>query len=466
MSFPTEWDDTGSTTKRPVIDFIDWKWEGAAYGYDDASALFDFRVYPFIDEGQTADVDEDNAWGTSFKYKVVDISGEGRGFNVDTDEIEMPTQQRLIREILMLSYATYPVESGHLPRRNEPLFPAEGANEYAITQLSSPIVDSINISQDIRGGKVWIVSYKAKKIKYGDLLIKPEPTEVPTSQLQIPPWEIEETVRISCSTEDYVMGGGYPIAEPKTPGDVKSYIDGGTAGADFVSAASGTYEVVKNTAGDPFKSPPPMKVGVTTYTIEKSFQNDVVLTGLVSGAKSAMTEVNNSEITFSSLSTSYSIPSGNAMLTGFSVNPATFVEKADWLPKQKHPFGKTYEDLGWTPNENSDKTKIAVNYFNKTLEVNRAVVYKVVSATIVERVLGWGVFIPNKGYRQLLAGVKDAIREKDRTKTDESFLDANGTALADDATTGHLLLGWTPYSAGGNLKTLMSDLFAASQTNP
>lgn len=464
MALPTGWDETAEITSREkyVREYKNWSWN-AGYGHTIGTAKFDFRVSTYVDGKNSVEVDNENKWAVSFTYQIVNISGPTRGFGSSV----VPTQAEYIKEMMMLSYASV----NPLPKRGNSIFDESftgtGTEEDPIVySTTEPVIDTISLSQ-AGTSDVWHMVFSAKKISAISWTKNtPEATEVPTSQLQISPWEIEETVRISCSTEDYMMGGGYKISSPKTPSDVNTYIKNATGGAAFVSAANGTYEVVKNTAGDPFRSPPSMKVGVTTYVIEKSFQNDVVLTGLVSGAKAAMTEVNSSSITFSSLSTSYSVPAGNAMLTGFSINPASFVEKADWLPNQKHPFGKKYSELGWTSPASKEQTDIAINSFSKVLEANRTVVYKVVSATIVERVVGWGVFIPNKGYRQLLAGVKDAIREKDKTKTDESFLDTNGAALADDATTGHLLLGWTPYSAGGNLKTLMSDLFAASQLNP
>jgi hypothetical protein len=126
MALPTGWTEQTSVATG-VKEYKNWSWSGedSVIGTPSSGkALFDFRVYPFISGNANAEVEVNDLWAVNFGYRVVDISGTGRGFQATPK----PSQQRLVREILMLSYAT----ANPLPKRGDSLFKAEGTGDMLL----------------------------------------------------------------------------------------------------------------------------------------------------------------------------------------------------------------------------------------------------------------------------------------------------------------------------------------------
>lgn len=456
MALPTGWDETAEITSREkyVREYKNWSWN-AGYGHTIGTAKFDFRVSTYVDGKNSVEVDNENKWAVSFTYQIVNISGPTRGFGSSV----VPTQAEYIKEMMMLSYASV----NPLPKRGNSIFDESftgtGTEEDPIVySTTEPVIDTISLSQ-AGTSDVWHMVFSAKKISAISWTKNtPEATEVPTSQLQIPPWELGTTVTVSVSTESQVLGMGFKVGV-LSASDAGDKITAGTA-AEYFADTSGGYEVIQNTAKDPFRSPPSTKIGVATYTLERSFESAYQLGTISNYVTNALVSVNSGTL---QLGPTFKVGKGSAMLSGFSVTPAVFNEKADWLPNQKHPFGKKYSELGWTPPASKEPTDIAINSFGKTLEANRAVDYVRLSASISARATGWGVFIPNKGYRELKAGVQAEIFAKNKSKGEESFLDANGVVTtADNA----VVVAYTTFDSTEDLSVVVALFFEPPVVTP
>lgn len=460
-TLPANWDNSGDALKvTHGHEYIKWSWkemEWVTVGETSTQqevikkSLFDFRVFPFVVGGISAEVEEDNTWGVSFGYRVINVSGKDRGFDANP----RPSQQRLIREILSLSYATV----NPLPKRGDPVFPAERTDEYKLQILPGPIIDSINVQQEGDQADVWTITYKVKKIKSsGGSAV--EPTESVPEMHEPYPWEKKPKITVSFGVEDFVIGCGFYMGIT-TPANLSTYVQGeGSIAEKFVPTSGKEYDIVKNTVGDPIKSPPPIKLPTANFTFEIAAEEGEDLTNFINGAEAAATKVNLLGFQVPSITDAYNIKAGTAMLTGFSIAQAEFMDKRDWLPRQKHPFERTYKQLGWktsTVNEN----KIAVNYFTKILSVTQAVSYKVMNIVFSSKASGWGMIIPNRGYRSLDNGpIPEKITNDNSETAEERLLDHEGKKIIEGADTKEkqCLLVYTPFSADNSLKTLIASL--------
>ena len=458
---PANWEYMGDQDDVRAVDYIDWSWKDALSTTGTEKALFDFRVFPYIDKENSAEVDEENTWALSFTFKVVDISGPTRGFN-STDQTTPPTQQRLLREILSLSYAVDP--DTPLPHRGSLLFGKEGTAPYAVGAMDSPIVDTISLTPDKANSGVFCLTFKAKKIKYSDFL-KPEPTEN-SPELRDPyPWEKKPTVNITFSEEEFAIGSGWFMGA-FTPTEVGNVVKSPFGLGSIMTPEPDThpYKVIANSVGDPFAAPPKTKVSVSNLVFNIAYDSGATgtkaLSEIVNAGYDAMSAINLTSFDMNLLGTySFSVNKGNAMLTALNVAPAEHIDTRDWLPKQKHPFGKTYAEIGWTFGSNQDA--VAVNNFARTLTVKRAISYFNLSFTVTSKLSGWGVAIPNKGYRSFDEGdgkTPEAINETNSSKADERLLDADtGCVIAADVDTSEIncLMVYSPFIANEKLKEML-----------
>lgn len=453
MALPTGWTEHTSIDNG-VKEYKNWSWSGedSVIGTPSSGkALFDFRVYPFISGNANAEVEVNDLWAVNFGYRVVDISGTGRGFQATPK----PTQQRLIREILMLSYATV----NPLPKRGDSLFKGEGNGDYAIGALSNPVVDTISITQEGETPDVWLITYRTKK-RVVNISRKPTASENVPSMRDPYPWERRPKVKITSQTENYQIGWGYFLGN-KTPTQIATALNtnmDGIAGM-LTAGVNDPYEIIKNSAGDPFKSPPPSKITVTNIEITVAFEASATLTSLIANAKSAAEFVNNAQFSIGVNSALFSVRKGTAMLTGFGVLPADYQDKRDWLPNQLHPFEKTYGNLGWTVSGESS-TSVAVNKYGKTLVATRNLAYTQVSIAFSVREIGWGTIIPDRGYRSLKTGVIGPIQEKDSSKSEERLLNGSGIEVdvEVDTTTIPCLRLYTPFGSDDSLYNVLDSL--------
>jgi len=450
--WPEHWATASSVARNMVREYKNWEWDSEEEEYGAASALFDFRVFPFLDGKQTAESDEDK-WSISFTYMVVNISGEGRGF----DSTEQPTQQRLIREILMLSYAT----ADPLPKRGGVIFPEEGSEEYEVSAWPSPVVDTISVRQDAPNSDVWYVTYGAKKLKFGSMQKKPDPVENPPELRDPYPWECKPKVTINYGTEEYQTGCAYFLGyvTPAQVGNAAQSDNG--LGSALTPSSSDDYQAVVNSVGDPLRSPPSIKAGTTVVNINVAYMTNESLGSVIGHAKSANCTINDDDVTLYVFGDAHYFYKGNAMLTGFSISPAEYTDRREWLPKQKHPFEKTYEDLGWT--YSGDETDIAVNPFSKTLVVTRGIEYKQLQLSFTVKATGWGSALASRGYRSFDEGDGDTpepIGEKNSSRADERLLDSDGKVVEAGLETvdTECIMLYCPFRATSDLKSLLNSL--------
>ena len=465
---PENWTEMEGVEQSEIMVFKNWNYE--LFGYQNqiqvggatgstASAMFDFVVRPYVSGQNSAEVDEDEKWSISFTYQIEHISGAGRGF----DHTNKPSQREFIKEMLMLSYAVTLTSGdvggprGRLPRRNESVFGITTTGEGAVTIQHEPVVDTISLNQAGQDPNVWHMQFRAKKLKFGDwVTTKPEPKEVPSDQKPVDPWDMGASVTASYSTQPYVLGAGYNHGL-KTPSQVQAALDGGTGGSLFTTSGA-EFEIVQNKAGDPFRSPPPMNTVVLTLNIERNFRLAHEFTA--STITNAMGKINAGDITITSAGVGHIIKSGNGMLTGFAVTPATYDKQVDWLPKQEHPFGKSYTELGWASGKESNNGNTAVNHWDKVLRVTNTIKYKKVSMTVTVKTSGWGTFIPNKGYRKKVGTKHISFREEDKTKHEEQFLNDTGTDSVEAAAA--KLIAYCPFKADGSLSSALALLIPST----
>lgn len=451
---PEDWaEQTGVT--RPVRDYVNWSWNGptAVVGsVASGKAMFDFRVFPYVNGNLSAESDDNEAWASTFTYKVVDISGPNRGFNSATQ----PSQQRLIREILLLSYAT----SNPLPKRGDKLFPEEGTGDYAVGVMDNPIVDTISVKQDGDKPDVWFLTYSAKKYKRTQVgRSRPETAENAPSIRDPYPWERRPKITANAGSESFNVGQGYFLGS-KTPNQIAAVITANNDGLAGLLTPSGSepYEIIKNSAGDPFKNPPQSKVSVTVFDVTVAYSANETLTSLISAAKTAAEFVNSADFNIGINAATFAIRKGTAMLTSFSVSPADYQDKRDWLPNQLHPFGKTYAELGWTMTDGS--TGVAINTYKRTLSVNQTVPYTIVRIGFSVKEVGWGVAIPDKGYRSLKTGTLQKIKDSDSSASEERLLNGSGVEVDVGVDTSDVpcLRLYSPFGASTALASLLDSL--------
>lgn len=435
---PEDWaEQTGVT--RPVRDYVNWSWGDAPFG--SGTSKFDFRVIPFMSGNLSAGTDSEGQWNCEFSYKVVDISGSGRGFNSTN-----VAQDRIIQEILALSYAT----SNPLPKINDRMF----------TDFAYPVVGSVSVNMEGTSPDVWILRFSArKKIAPSSYQKRPETAENAPSIRDPYPWERKPKLTANSSSESFNIGQGYFLGS-KTPNQIADVINTNEDGLAGLLTPSGSepYEIIKNSAGDPFKSPPQAKVSVTVFDVTVAYSAEETLTSLISAAKTAAEFVNSADFNIGINAATFAIRKGTAMLTSFSVSPADYQDKRDWLPNQLHPFGKTYAELGWTMANGS--TGVAINTYKRTLSVNQTVPYTIVKIGFSVKEVGWGVAIPDKGYRSLKTGTLQKIKDSDSSASEERLLDGSGVEVAVGVDTSDVpcLRLYSPFGASTALASLLDSL--------
>ena len=339
------------------------------------------------------------------------------------------------------------------------MFGVTTTGEGSVTIQHEPVVDTISLNQAGQDPNVWHMQFRAKKLKFGDwITTKPEPTEVPSDQKPVNPWDMEVSVTANYSTQPYVLGAGYNHGL-LAPSEVKAALDDGIGGSLFTKS-NPEFEIVQNKAGDPFRSPPPMNTVVLTLNIERNFELAHEFDASI--VTNAMGKINDGDITITSAGVGHIIQPGNGMLTGFAVTPATYDKQVDWLPKQEHPFGKTYSQLGWASGKEGTSDNTAVNNWDKVLRVTNTIKYKKVSMTVTVKTSGWGTLIPNKGYRKKVGGKLIAFREIDKTKQDEQFLNDDGTKSVEAADA--KLIAYCPFKADDSLLAALALLIPPLST--
>lgn len=423
LGLPSGWDNTATKTQ---------------HGYRIESGGYDFDVFPYITGGNSLESGYDDVWGGSFRFRVVVVSA-----------VTGSDKFKLVTEIMKLSGKTL----------------GEGDNTIKIPEKSDPVtstavIDSVSVEQEGESPDVWIMVFKIQKVKYKQWKTTPKPKPIGPSTIHDPyPWEETPKMNVTFGSETYSVGMGY-FCGAKTPNEISDLIEANKDGLAGMYVGTGfPFEVMVNSANDPFKSPPPTKVGVTNFEVSASFQGSTSLNSLISEAQSARENINATSFNIAPASgaTSFTVRKGTAMLTGFVITPAQFKDTRDWLPKQYHPFSKSYTDLGW-----EGGSAIAINKWNRVLTATEMVSYTNLKLTFTVKEVGWGTAIVNKGFRSLKSGVIGQNKDKDGSKSSqERLLDGDGVVIPEGTKTEDIACFrlYCPFGSNDSLKNVLDTLF-------
>lgn len=169
----------------------------------------------------------------------------------------------------------------------------------------------------------------------------------------------------------------------------------GTAGA--IPTSGGTYQPIKNTAGDPFKDPP-LKVmrsgsiNISFAVVEaKTEYRDWRTTSFLNNY---LFKVNSAPFTIGSdvaqsVTGTFVVPAGTCQVIGFSCVSKTYTETRKWRPGKPHPFGKK---VSLTVMTNRTKTELTATRYTPYYDVTIKMEY---------REDGYIHYIQNMGMREL-----------------------------------------------------------------
>ena len=414
-TIPQDWanmDADDPNIDGKVMDFVSWSWSGASWipGENSGSSVFDFRVYKDVAEQQSQNVDDESNPTVNVVYKIVDISGANRGFDTPGG---IGTATRLKKELKLLSYAT---GANRLPKIGDPIYANSNSRlKSVVYRLEKDGVPDVWLAVFTFGPEEIVGSQAPQKPETGTPPIK-----------KPDPWELGAVVQTSYSTEDFVLGFGY-FAGSKTPREINDALASKTLPTLFAGEVA-SLDIVKNSAGDPLESPPPVKIFTANLHITKSFAPGTDVSGLIQAAKEAMTEVCESELEIGVASARFIVEPYTAKLVGFSAVNKQTERTMQWLPRQRHPYRKTNKELGWTYVDGSlvSPNAVAVNWSRSELTAFDTVEYIEMSMDIAVRELGWGYITLDRGYRKLENGEQKEIANFDARKSYSKLLDGSG----------------------------------------
>lgn len=448
MALPTGW-ATMATTESHAADVttfaVGWTWTGGETGVlgsgnATGTGLFGFMVYKNIAGPQVMGVDDNSHFSANVRYRVV---------VTNPATVTNHTLPRLAIELRALSYAS----SNKLPNIGSGFFGGLFGTATGSSNLTRPVVKGIQYEpENEKDPSIWIITYTVSpriRTNVGRLTNGPEPTK---PNIDEAPWTIGADVNIDFGTEDFVLGLGKYIAS-KTPAELNTALENNTYAGVF-GATGGTFEMVCNSAGDPLESPPPMKVGTATIRISRAFET--VPSGIAAKINSAREQVCSASVTANGVV----FAAHTCKLSGATIANKRFKKQCDWLPRQLHPLGYTFAELGWVPPVDSGyvASDRAVNYTRNTLPAFIYVDYFEISLSVAQRDLGWGYALIDKGYRDI----------NKRELSDFSAKQTYSAVLADgaevDMSTGtsdkKVLRLYQVLTVGTDLSTLLAAMFA------
>lgn len=244
----------------------------------------------------------------------------------------------------------------------------------------------------------------------------------------------------------------------------------GTAGA--IPTSGGTYQPIKNTAGDPFKDPP-LKI-MRSGSINISFavveaKTEYVDWRATNFLNNYLFKVNEAPFVIGkdvpqSVTGTFTVPAGTCQVIGFSCVSKTYTETRKWRPGKPHPFGKK---VALTVMTNRTKTELTATRYTPYYDITIKMEY---------REDGYIHYIQNMGMRELKtvpvpamwvngayssAGTA-AVLQPIKTPTMENItepwrLSSTGAALPIDATDvyfqKYVYYGYTAFSGAGKFIT-------------
>lgn len=365
---------------------IGWTWSGApssVFGtLTSGTGKFGFTVFKNIAGSQTITVDENFSTGARVRYRVV---------ITNPTTITDHTLPRLIIELQALGYSAV----NPLPTMGSKLFGGLFGTATGLDGLQAPFVKGIQYEPEGENDpSVWIITYTVSPLVPASSSNRPDTGSAATKpNAEEAPWTIGPDMTINFSTEDFVLGLGRFVGT-KTPSQLDSALQAGTYASAF-GETGGTFEMVVNSAGHPLESPPPMKVGTAAISINRAFET--LPAGMAAALNGAIEEVCSSSITVNGVT----FAAYTCKLNGGSIANKRWKKHCDWLPKQRHPLGYTYTEVGWTPPAGKVAADVAVNYTRNNLPAFEYVDYQEVSVSVAQRDLGWGYALIDKGYMDI-----------------------------------------------------------------
>lgn len=374
-----------------------WTWSGAptaviGTGNASGTGVFSFRVYKNVAGSQSIGLNENSSLVARIRYRAVILNPE---------QLETSGLARLTIEFIGLAYAT----SNPLPTVDDKFFTSgKFGTATGASNLTGPIVRGFSCEPVNEGdSSVWEITYTVAKPSTTGAASRPGTGLDPLQpNLDPVPWSFGSECSIDYSSEDFVLGLGRYITS-KTPAEMDAALGDGTYASLF--NGTGAFEMVANSAGDPLESPPPLKIGTAIIRVTKSFRT---VTETLSEAIAAATEEVCSEALFFNGRT---FPAYTCKLNSASVTLKQWRLSADWLPKQRHPFRWTNDDLGWTPPSGDTGGSVAINYTRNNLPAYKYIPYFEIALSIAYRELGWGYALIDKGYRERRNGQPKEITD-------------------------------------------------------
>ena len=373
-----------------------WTWAGAKTavvgdGNATGTGLFGFRVYKNTVGGQSIGLNETASLVARIRYRAVVQNPEA---------IETHGLARLTIEFFCLAYAS----SNPLPTIGDAFFGGRFGSNTGATNLTGPVVLGFQCEPVSESDpSLWDLTFSISKPPTTGSSSRPDTGAAATKpNLEEAPWMMGPECAVDFGSEDFVLGLGRFIGS-KTPAEMDTALAANTYAGLFTG--TGAFEMVANSAGDPLESPPPMKVGTATVRISRAFQT--VPTGFAAAVNAANEQVCSSAISANGIT----FPAYTCKLNGATIAQRRWKRSADWLPKQLHPFGWTYADLGWTPPATRQPTSVAINYTRNVLPAFDYYPYYEVSVSIASRDLGWGYALIDKGYRERRNGQPKEITD-------------------------------------------------------
>lgn len=421
-----------------------WTWSGAptaVIGTSNATGtgVYGFRIYKNVAGSQSIGLNENSSLVARIRYRAVILNPE---------QIETSGIARLAIEMFALAYAT----SNPLPTIGTAFFGGRFGTATGAGNLTGPIVmgfqcEPVNESDP----SLWDMTFSVSKPPSTGSSSRPDTGSDPTKpNVEEAPWLMGPESSIEYGSEDFVLGLARFIAS-KTPAELDTALQNDTYASLF--SGTGTFEMVANSAGDPLESPPPMKVGTANIRITRAFET--LPTSLASAINSANEQVCSEEITV----TERTFAAYTCKLNGATVSQKKWRRQADWLPKQRHPFGWTYLQLGWLPPSGKLGSNVAVNYTRSVLPAYEYVPYYEVSVSVASRDLGWGYALIDKGYREKKNGKPKEITDFGASQSYSRIL-VEGVAADTSAGTANLkvLRLYQVLKTGTSLSTIVNTM--------
>ena len=394
-TLPTGWAAMPSlaTHAADILSYpIGWGWSGAPLsGLGLGNGVFGFMVYTNIAGAQNLSIDENGNFNAKVRYRVI---------VTNPSTITNATLPRLAIELRCLSYASSP-----LPNIGSPLFGGLFGTATGASGMTYPKVRAIQFEQESdKDPSIWSIIYTVARPPNGSTLTRPSTGSAPTKpNIEEAPWTIGPAVQVSFGTEDFVLGLGRFVGT-KTPAELDAKLTDGTYAAEFNTTAAAT--IIMNSGLDPLESPPPMKVGTATISISRAFAE--LPSSITADLNAAVEEVCTAAVTANGVT----FKAFTCKLNGGTITNKRWKKQCDWLPKQLHPLGLTWAEVGWTPPTSATST-IAYNYTRNTIPAFEYVEYYEVSVSVAQRDLGWGYALVDKGYNKIVNGQQKEIRPVD-----------------------------------------------------